>query len=94
MTKKEAQKVADKITPIFELILDLTDRDIEILRETKKGIREEVSKLSAVAGILVDLNKSDDWRIECSSKDCKYRDVEGVVLGEEINKVLKWDCLK
>ena len=37
-SKEKAQEVADKITPIFSLIEELNDEDIEYLKDTTKII--------------------------------------------------------
>jgi len=58
-SKEKSQEVADKITPIFDLIVELTDEDIDYLKETAKMIEEENSKLSAVAGVMVDYDKAE-----------------------------------
>lgn len=58
-SREQAQIVADKITPIFHQIEFLTDEDIEYLKDTARLIENENSTRSAVAGILIPLEKAD-----------------------------------
>ena len=58
-TREKAQEVADKITPIFQVIGLLSAEDIEYLKDTAKIIRQEVRSRAAVAGILIPLEKSE-----------------------------------
>jgi hypothetical protein len=58
-TKEKAQEVANKMTPIFELVALLSEEDIEYLKDTAKLIEDENSRLQSIAGILVPLNKAN-----------------------------------
>jgi len=57
--KEKSQKIANKLERIWEAVSALEDEDMEYLEEVGKGIREESSRLNAVAGILVDLDKAE-----------------------------------
>ena len=61
-SKEKSQEVANKITPIFELVKELNDEDIEYLKDTMNLVEEENEKLMAVGGILVSYNKADAQR--------------------------------
>ena len=59
MNKKMAQKVADKITKMFDLLKELTEEDIKYLKATKAKLNKDMGTLQAAAGILIPLNKAD-----------------------------------
>lgn len=56
---ENSQLVADKMTPIFDLIKELTEDEIEYLKETALTIEEENSTRMAVAGTLIPLEKAE-----------------------------------
>ena len=58
-SREKAEIVANKITPIFEVIGLLTEEDIDYLKDTARQMQEEKSTRDAVAGILVPLEKAD-----------------------------------
>lgn len=58
-SQKKAQKIADKITPIFAVIEMLTDEDIDYLKDTARLITEEISKRQSVMGVLIDYDKAE-----------------------------------
>jgi phosphotransferase system IIB component len=57
--KKKSEAIARKLTPIFKLIGKLTEEEIEYLEGAKDNIRKEGTKLQAVGGILVDIDKAE-----------------------------------
>jgi len=58
-SKEKAQGVADKVTPIFDLVGELTSEDIDYLEETSNLIQKDIVNLEAVAGVLVSLDKAE-----------------------------------
>ena len=58
-SKKKSEEIARKLEQIWLAVSALEDEDMERLEEVGKGIREETSKLNAVAGILVDFDKAE-----------------------------------
>ena len=56
---KSSERTAQKIFEVWEVLGDFTDEDIENLKRVVSSLQEQNSKLTAVAGILTDLDKSD-----------------------------------
>ena len=56
---KSSEKTAEKVYQVWEVLAGFTDEDVENLKKAADALREQNSKLEAVAGILIDLDRSD-----------------------------------
>lgn len=59
ITKAQSEKIAKKITAVFNLIQGLTQEDIDYLTATAKIISDENSTLQTIGGLLVDYDKAE-----------------------------------
>lgn len=60
MNKLQSEKIANKLTNVFDLVAaSFNQEDIKNLKEFKQTIKEEISQLGAVAGLLVPLEKAN-----------------------------------
>ncbi len=59
ITKENSQKIADKLTEIFDLVSTLSDEELAYLGEVKTQIERDISRWKAGMGVLFDFNKAD-----------------------------------
>lgn len=58
-TTKGSEAVVAKIQPIFDMVTLLNEKDIEYLKESKRQVKNEVSNIQNVQGVLVDYDKGE-----------------------------------
>ena len=56
---RSSKRTAEKISEVWEALAGFTDEDVENLRKVVKSLQKQNSNLNAVAGVLVNLDRSD-----------------------------------